>query len=159
MMHVMMKTAVLGLTIAWTAAAMAKSGEVEIIQCGGGQVRSIATTPQYSFGTYEAYTTVRTDPAGGMFDMMSGQCLGASRLAEGKPSVWGHCEWTDKEGDKVLVHFARLEGLAGKFTVLHATGKYKGLTGTREYQITPFPAIAGGRAVCDQGEFRYTLPD
>ena len=159
MKNVMMKAAVLGLTIGWTTLALSKSGEVEIIQCGGGQVRSIATTPQHSFGTYEAYTTVRTDPPGGMFDTMSGQCLGASRLADGKPSVWGHCEWTDKDGDKVLLHFARAEGLSGKFTVVHGTGKYLGVRGTREYQVTPFPAIVGGRAVCDQGKLRYTLPD
>ena len=155
----MMKTALLCLAVTWSSVALARSGEVTIIQCGGGQVRSIATTPQHSFGTYEAYTTVRTDPAGGLFDLMSGQCLGASRLVDGKPSVWGHCEWTDKEGDKVLLHFARSEDLAGKFTVVHGTGKYAGLRGSREYQITPFPAIAGGRAVCDQGKLNYTLPD
>ena len=155
----MMKTALLGLAVIWSSVALAKSGEVTIIQCGGGQVKSIATTPQHSFGTYEAYTTVRTDPAGGLFDLMSGQCLGASRLVDGKPSVWGHCEWTDKEGDKVLLHFARSEDLAGKFTVVHGTGKYAGLRGSREYQITPFPPIAGGRAVCDQGKLNYTLPD
>jgi hypothetical protein len=94
-----------------------------------------------------------------MFDMMTGQCLGASRLADGKPSVWGHCEWTDKNGDKVLLHFARAEGLSGNFHVIQGTGRYKGITGDRDYQVTPFPAITGGRAVCDKGKLRYTLPD
>jgi hypothetical protein len=58
-----------------------------------------------------------------------------------------------------LLHFARAEGLSGKFTVVHGTGKYAGISGTRDYQVTPFPAITGGRAVCDLGKLRYTLPD
>ena len=159
MNNTLMKTAVLSLAIAWTSVAFAKSGEVSIIQCGGGEGQIIATDPQHSFGTYRAYTTVRTDPAGGMFDMMSGQCLGASRLIDGKPSVWGHCEWTDKDGDKVMLHFLRSEGLAGKFDVVHGTGKYSGIRGSRDYRITPFPPITGGRVVCDEGKLRYTLPD
>jgi hypothetical protein len=159
MRSVTIKAVVLCLTIASTPLAMAKSGEVGIIQCGGGQVRSIASSPQHSFTTYEAYTTVRANPSGGLFDMMSGQCLGAGRLVDSKPSVWGHCEWTDRDGDKVLLHFVRSEGLLGKFTVVHGTGKYSGIRGTRDYQVTPFPAILGGRAVCDEGKLRYTLPD
>ena len=155
----LMKTAVLSLAVAWTSVAFAKSGEVSIIQCAGGEVQNIATTPQHSFGTYKTIGTVRTDPVGGLFDMMSTQCLGASRFVEGKPSVWGHCEWTDKDGDKVLLHFSRSEGLAGTFTVIHGTGKYSGVRGTRDYKIIPFPPIAGARAVCDEGKLRYTLPD
>jgi hypothetical protein len=159
MNSVMIKTAVLSLALTWTGAVLAKSGEVSIIQCSGGEVQNIATDPQHSFGTYKTYGTVRTDPAGSLFDMMSTQCLGASRLVDGKPSVWGHCEWTDKEGDKVLLHFVRSEGLAGKFTVVHGTGKYSGIRGTRDYQITPFPPLAGARVVCDEGKLRYALPD
>jgi len=159
MNSVMIKTAVLSLVVTCTSVAFAKSGEVSIIQCSGGEVQNVATTPQHSFGMYKTYGTVRTDPAGGLFDMMSTQCMGASRLVDGKPSVWGHCEWTDKDGDKVLLHFVRLEGLSGKFTVVHGTGKYSGLRGTRDYQLTPYPPIAGARAVCDEGKLRYTLPD
>ena len=91
--------------------------------------------------------------------MMSSHCLGASRMVEGKPSVWGHCEWTDKDGDKVLMHYQRSESLSGRYTVVQGTGKYAGITGTRDYKIIPFPPIPGGRAVCDEGTLRYTLPD
>ena len=90
---------------------------------------------------------------------MSSECLGASRLVDGKPTVWGHCEWSDKDGDKVLLHFSRWEGLAGKFNVLHGTGKFSGLRGTRDYSITAFPSIAGARVLCDEAKLRYTLPD
>jgi hypothetical protein len=155
----LIKTAVLSLALSCTGVALAKSGEVSILQCSGGEIQNVATTPQHSFGTYRTYGTVRTDPAGGMFDMMSTQCLGASRLVDGKPSVWGHCEWSDKDGDKVLLHFSRFEGLAGKFEVVHGTGKYSGLRGTRDYRVTPFPPTPGARVVCDEGKLRYTLPD
>jgi hypothetical protein len=159
MMRVMMKAALLGLTILWTSVAMSKSGEVSIIQCSGGEVQNIATSPQHSFGTYKTIGTVRTDPAGGLFDMMSTQCMGASRVVDGKPSVWGHCEWVDKDDDKVLLHFSRSEGLTGKFNVVHGTGKYSGLHGTRDYKIIPFPSLPGARAVCDEGKLQYTMPD
>ena len=159
MKSMMIKTAVLGLAAACSGVALAKSGEVSIIQCGGGEVQNVATSTRHSFGTYKTYGTVRTSPAGGLFDMMSTQCMGASRSVEGTPSVWGHCEWVDKDGDKVLLHFSRSEGRAGKFEVVHGTGKFSGIRGTRDYQITPFPAIPGARAVCDEGKLRYTLPD
>jgi hypothetical protein len=159
MKSIMIKTTLLGLAAACSGLALAKSGEVSIIQCGGGEVQTVATSPQHSFGTYKSYGTVRTNPAGGLFDMMSSQCQGASRSLEGKPSVWGHCEWADKDGDKILLHFFRSEGLAGKFEVIHGTGKFSGIRGTRDYQIVPFPAIPGARAVCDEGVLRYTLPN
>ncbi len=75
--------------------------------------------------------------------MMSSHCLGAARAVDRKPFVWGHCEWTDKDGDKVLLHYVRSEGLTGKYTVIHGTGKYSGITGTRDYKITPFPVVPG----------------
>ena len=159
MKSVIIKTAVLGLAAASTGAAFAKSDEVSILQCNGGEVQNVATTPQHSFGTYKTYGTVRTNPAGGLFDMMSAQCLGASRFVDGKPSVWGHCEWVDKDGDKVLLHFERFEGFTGKFNVIHGTGKFSGIHGTRDYQLTPFPSMPGARVVCDEGKLRYTLPD
>jgi hypothetical protein len=159
MNSVMMKAVVLALAVSCTSGALAKSGEVSVIHCVAGQVQNTATTPAHSFGIYNVYGTVRTDAAGGLFDLMSSECLGASRFVDGKPSVWGHCEWTDKDGDKVLLHFSRLEGLAGTFNVLHGTGKYSGLRGTRNYLATPFPSIAGARVVCDEGKLRYTLPD
>ena len=159
MKSMMIKTAVLTLAAACSGVAWAKSGEVTVTQCNGGEVQTVATSPQYTFGTGRTFSTVRTNPAGSLFDMMSGQCQGAYSLIEGKPSAWGHCEWTDKDGDKVLLRFSRFEGLAGKFEVIHGTGKFSGLHGTRDYQIIPFPAIPGARAVCDEGMLRYTLPD
>jgi hypothetical protein len=159
MNSVEMKTLVFGLTVICSSVALAKSGEVGITQCTGAETQNVETTPQVSFGMGQAYGTVRADPAGGLFDMMTSHCLGAGRVVDGKPSVWGHCEWTDKDGDKVLLHYARSEGLTGRYTVVHGTGKYSGIAGTRDYKITPFPAVPGGRAVCDEGKLRYTLPD
>ena len=159
MNNTLMKTAVLSLAVAWTSVAFAKSGEVGITQCTGAEVQNVETAPQASFGIAKAYGTVRADPAGGLFDMMTSHCLGAARVVDGKPSVWGHCEWTDKDGDKVLLHYARSDGLTGRYTVVQGTGKYSGIIGTRDYKITPFPSVPGGRAVCDEGKLRYTLPD
>ena len=159
MYSVMTRTLALGLAVTCSSAALAKSGEVNITQCTGSQVHSVETTAQVSFNVGEAWGTVRGDPAGGLFDMMTSHCLGAARVVDGKPSLWGHCEWTDKDGDKVLMQYVRSDPVNGRYTVVHGTGKYSGVTGTRDYKITAFPAVPGGRAVCDEGKLRYTLPD
>jgi hypothetical protein len=153
------KALVLGLAAISTSAALAKSGEVNITQCTGSQVHSVDTGPQISFNVGEAWGTVRADPTGGLFDMMTSHCLGAARVVDGKPSLWGHCEWTDKDGDKVLMHYVRSDPVNGRYTVVQGTGKYSGISGTRDYKITAFPAVPGGRAVCDEGKLRYTSPD
>jgi len=159
MSRMMMKALVLGLTVTSSTVAVAKSGEVNIIQCTGSEMQTVETSPQVSFSLGKAWGTVRGDPAGGLFDMMTSHCLGAARVVDGKPSLWGHCEWTDKDGDKVLMHYVRSDTVAGKYTAIAGTGKYSGITGTRDYKVTPFPAVPGGRAVCDEGKLRYTLPD
>jgi hypothetical protein len=154
-----MKLLVLGLAATCSIAALAKSGEVYIIQCTGSEMQNVETSPQISFNVGRAWGTVRADPPGGLFDMMTSHCLGAARVVDGKPSLWGHCEWTDKDGDKVLMHYMRTDTVAGRYTVVGGTGKYSGVAGTRDYKVTPFPAVPGGRAVCDEGKLRYTLPD
>jgi hypothetical protein len=154
-----MRWLLLSLTAACSTAATAKSGEQDIIQCTGSDIQTVETSPQILFNVGRAWGTVRTQPAGGLFDMMTSHCLGAARVVDGKPSLWGHCEWTDKDGDKVLMHYVRSDPVAGQYTVVAGTGKYSGISGTRDYKITPFPAVPGGRAVCDEGKLRYTLPD
>lgn len=159
-MKSMMKTAVLTLTAACSGLAWAKSGEVMITQCGGGDLHTVATDSQHTFGSVRALTTVRSNPPGSLFDMMSGQCLVTFSSVKGKPSAWGHCEWTDKDGDKVLFRVSRADdAIAGKADAIHGTGKFSGIKGTRDYRLIPFPTIPGARTVCDEGMLRYTLPD
>jgi hypothetical protein len=155
----MIKVALISLATASAGLAMAKSGEVTTIACLGGEAQTVSTSPQHSFGTLKLYGTIRTNPPGGLFDMMSSQTLGAWSSVEGKPSVWGHGEWVDKDGDKVLFRFSRLESLAGKAKIIHGTGKFSGLRGSAECQTTPFPSIPGVRTSCSEGKWRYTQPD
>lgn len=151
--------ALLAACIACPLAASARSGEVEIVHCVGAQVHAAQTSPDVLFNMAEAWGTVRAQPAGGMFDMMTSHCFGATRIVSGKPSLWGHCEWTDRDGDKVLMQYERSDPVVGKYTAVVGTGKYAGITGSRDYRITIFPAVPGGRASCDEGVLRYTLQD
>lgn len=159
MNSVMMRAVVVVLAVPCSTVVLARSGEVNITQCAGAKVQAVETSPQVSFNVGEAWGTVRAEPAGGLFDMMTTHCLGAARVVDGKPSLWGHCEWTDRDGDKVLMQYIRSDAVAGKYTAVAGTGKYSGITGTRDYKVTAFPPVAGGRAVCDEGKLRYTLPD
>jgi hypothetical protein len=99
------KTAVLALVSACSGAAFAKSGEVTITQCGGGDVQTIATSPQYTFGTGRGFSTVRTNPEGGLFDMMAAQCQGAYSSVAGKPSAWGTANGPIKTATKFCCGF------------------------------------------------------
>lgn len=72
--------------------ASAKSGEVTILHCSGSESRTITEDAQHAFGIGNSIGTVRSNPPGGMFDVMTSRCLGAFRVVDGKPSLWGHCE-------------------------------------------------------------------
>jgi hypothetical protein len=159
MKSVMMRAIAVLLAVSCSTVVLARSGDVNIIQCGGAKVQAIETSPQVSFNIGEAWATVRTEPSGSLFDMMTSHCLGAARVVEDKPKLWGHCEWTDKDGDKVLMQYERSDASSGKYLAIAGTGKYSGITGTRDYKVTVFPPTPGGRAVCDEGKLRYTLPD
>ncbi|MFO1320341.1 MAG: hypothetical protein U1F52_12040 [Burkholderiales bacterium] len=147
-----------GLALAICGAA-ARSGEVNVISCGGAELQTVETSSSLSFSMGSGWGTIRTEPPGNLFDRMTNHCLGAARVVEGKPSLWGHCEWTDKDGDKVLLNYARSDSVGGKYTALAGTGKFSGITATRDYKVIPFPAVPGGRGFCDEGVLRYSIRD
>jgi hypothetical protein len=153
------KTGVLTLAAACSGVVSAKSGEVITTHCYGGEVQNVATSQQYSFGIGKSYGTGRTDPVGGLFDVMLTVCMGSGGVADGKPTLWGHCEWGDKDGDKVVLRYSRSDSVTGKMEIVHRKGKFKGIRGDRDYQVTVFPVLPGARAGCDEGKLRYTLPD
>lgn len=57
-----------------------------------------------------------------------------------------------------MSEFRRNDAVQGTYTIIHGTGKFAGLRGTREHKATSFPAIPDGRAVCDEGVLKYELP-
>ncbi len=73
------------------------------------------------------------------FDNMGVRCLFYSMTVGGKPKASGACTETDSEGDKVFTTFE-----AGIHTLIGGTGKYKGISGTAPYTISPLPAPGQG---------------
>ena len=137
----------------------AASGEVDVTTCQGGEMQAVALTPKQSVGTFKLLGTLRAVPAGSLFDMMSSQCFGAWSLLDGSFSNWGHCEYVDAAGDKVLVRFTRINSDKGQYEFLGGTGKFSGLTGTGDYRATRFPQIPGAFNVCTEAKWRYSLPN
>jgi hypothetical protein len=76
--------------------------------------------------SYELVGTNRTNPPGGVFDMMSFRCVGFTRTIEGKSSGTNLCEAVDKDGDKILVQNF-VEGPRNKNDAITGTGKYEGI--------------------------------
>jgi hypothetical protein len=74
------------------------------------------------------------------FDAMNSHCLMFSAIIGGKTSASGACTQTDRGGDHVFTSF---DGAA--FKLIGGTGKYKGISGSALYSITPEPSLAPGR--------------
>ena len=74
------------------------------------------------------------------FDGMHAHCLMGSAIIGGKPSVSGACTETDRDGDQVFTSF---NGAA--YNLIGGTGKYKGISGSALYSVTPEPSLEQGR--------------
>ena len=74
------------------------------------------------------------------FDEMHAHCLMRSAIIGGKPSVSGACTQTDGDGDHVFTSF---DGAAYK--LIGGTGKYKGISGSALYSLTPEASLEQGR--------------
>jgi hypothetical protein len=74
------------------------------------------------------------------FDGMHSHCLMLSAIIGGKPSFSGACTQTDPDGDHVFTSF---DGAAYK--LIGGTGKYKGISGSALYSVTPKPSPQQGR--------------
>ena len=74
------------------------------------------------------------------FDGMHSHCLMLSAIIGGKPSVSGACTETDRDGDHVFTSFD-----AAACKLIGGTGKYKGISGSALYSVTPEPSLEQGR--------------
>lgn len=84
-----------------------------------------------SITMYESFESA--DPKS-PFNGMTGQCWGAIEIKVPSASGRGHCEFTDKSGDKnyntwVATGLAKDGALLGNWTVIGGTGKYQNATG------------------------------
>jgi hypothetical protein len=71
---------------------------------------------------------------------MHAHCLMLSAIIGGKPSVSGVCTETDRDGDHVFTSF---DGAAHK--LIGGIGKYKGISGSALYSVTPELSPQQGR--------------
>ncbi len=74
------------------------------------------------------------------FDAMNSDCLMLSAISGGKPKRYGACTQTDRDGDHVFTSFD-----GATFKLIGGTGKYKGISGSALYLITPGPSLEPGR--------------
>ena len=74
------------------------------------------------------------------FDAMNAHCLMLSTIIGGKPRRYGVCTQTDNDGDHAFTSF---DGAATK--LIGGTGKYKGISGSGSYSVTPEPSPEPGR--------------
>jgi hypothetical protein len=74
------------------------------------------------------------------FDAMNAHCLMLSAIIGGRPRRSGACTQTDRDGDHAFTSF---DGAA--FKLIGGTGKYKGISGSALYSVTPEPSLEPGQ--------------
>jgi len=134
------------LAIAGTAAAQTipKEGRYDYIACWSGVNTLIAFSKTHSAFSYEMTGTVRSNPAGGLFDRNSFRCVGMNSSFDGKISANTVCEALDPDGDKRLASFSQQGDKIVRENVV-GTGKYEGMVASGTVNpMPPFPAIKPG---------------
>jgi hypothetical protein len=74
------------------------------------------------------------------FDAMKANCLMLSAVVGGKLRHQGACTQTDRDGDHVFTSF---DGAV--FRLIGGTGKYRGISGSALYSVTPEPSLEPGQ--------------
>lgn len=147
----------LGLGI--VATADARSIEVNTTTCPGvDPLSSVEVGPQQAIGAFRLNGGIRTNPTGGIFDMMTANCYGTLNTAGGIRRVMGYCVWVDKDGDKVTFQFHRGGPAPGHSDFISGTGKFTGIKGGGDYQVTPMPALGSSMNSCIDGAWKIELP-
>jgi hypothetical protein len=141
------------------AADFPKEGKYDLTSCWGGTSSAITFSKTHFANNIEFTGTSRSNPPGGFGDMGSFRCIGTIHTFAGKPSGSVVCESVDREGDKMLSHYAIDAGVSKRRTVA-GTGKYDGMTlAAGETQaLGPFPSIKAGTVQnCNRQTGTYKL--
>jgi len=126
------------------SAELPKEGSYDYTACWSGINSQIAFSKSHSGSSYELTGSIRSNPAGGMFDKNTFRCVGMNASLDGKITGANLCEATDVDGDKRLSSFSTGDGKTIR-THVAGTGKYEGMvmSGTVE-PLGPFRAIKDG---------------
>jgi hypothetical protein len=158
--HVFVTAVLAAATFICAAAADAKSMEITSNWCPGLEIlSSTEVAPQQIIATYKVSGGIRSEPPGGMFDLMNGVCQGILSTAGGQVTAAGNCLWVDKDGDKLVFSYSRVAPAPGKLEITLGTGKFSGIRGGGEYTTIPLPSIAGSRNSCPEAKWKVTLPE
>ena len=142
-----------------SAGAFARGGEVRYSTCPAGTSDTFTLDAGKRAGNFDLRSVMRTTPSGGPFDLMMNRCIGSWNAVDGTGQAWGHCEWIDGDGDKILLRFSRLDTRPPNFEFLGGSGKFDGIRGRGEYTPRRLNAPPGDWYSCLDGKFSYTLPD
>ena len=137
---------VLAASAAAQAADLPKEGSYDFTACWSGASSMVAFSKTQWANTFEMTGSTRSNPPGGMHDMVSFRCVGTITSYDNQRRQLTACEGIDRDGHKRLTHFET--GPDGKVArqFIAGTGKYEGMTETSGgiEQLGPFPTIKPG---------------
>jgi hypothetical protein len=146
----------LGLTVPALAAcaSVPPEGATTYVTNYAGRVIDVATLGDGASETLVEATGVSRNALGQpVFDNMRARCLVLSRVIGGESSnVAGACSETDSDGDIVFTSF---EGDA--HNLIGGTGKYKGISGSARYSLTPEASEPGRIAYSVKQDVIWTI--
>jgi len=132
------------LSCAGIAQTMQKEGPFDITNCWAGTSSTVAFSKTDSAFSGDLTGTMRSNPAGGPFDMMTFHCVNIFAAIEGKTNGTYYCVVADKDGDKFMLHGSS-EGPKGKTETFAGTGKFEGMVRTSTSEpLGAFPPVKPG---------------
>jgi hypothetical protein len=127
-----------------SANELPKEGSFDYTACWSGTSNTVSFSKTHTALSYEQTGSIRSNPAGGMFDKETFRCVGMSASLGGKNTGSAVCEATDGNGNKRLTYFSIADGKVTREFVA-GTGKYEGMVTTATVQpLGPFPVVKEG---------------
>ena len=131
-------------------AQLAKSGKFSGTFTGAGKpvaMHMLGEAPLHILA--ELYGGSKNDAGSGIFHMNSFKCTFSNEVVQiPKTKGNGYCTFRDADGDIVTFRFSEtgslVGGSIGTNTLIHGTGKYKGITGSGSYKGNPLPEAQPG---------------
>ena len=138
-------------------AGAAEGGLFEFSHCLGGIPQTVKHGDGNAANIVMMNGNIRSAAPGGLLDNTGSQCAVLNGALNGSMFAHGVCEFTDLDGDRLLIEFQR-KNEAGTFHSVAGTGKYQSMRLEGTYTHSKFPQRPGYFQGCIESKGRWQRP-
>ena len=142
-----------------TFASVVHAGPYDLTNCFDGETTMLVASKELVVFSYNLKGICRSNNDDKLFDNTSFQCVGITKIVNGKEMGQGICKFLDKDGD-ITVGETTSTGAEGTWKAFYGTGKMKGITGSGKnmYITSSKPIIEGSFQNCNRATGNYEIP-